>query len=335
MVSRFEELNATPFDTIIFDEAHYLKSNKSQRNRVARKLVKGVPYLLLLTGTPFKNKRIELYPLLNMIDPKSWSNVIEFGTRYCGGKFHQGHWIIQPERETHTEELQARLAPIMLRRTKKQVAIDLPDLTRVSLPITADNMVEYQKSLAEAKARARAVGYKPAHALTVLNTLRQVVGRGKVKEAIALAEDLLEAGEQVVLFAHHKEIVAQLKVAMYRHLVGVIDGATKAKDRQTLAEAFLAGQLRVMVVSSAAREGLDLYSGTHVVFVEREWTPADEEQIESRLHRNGQKNAVTAHYLVARGTVDERLDDIVRSKRAEFGNLVESDVVRELFMELL
>jgi SWI/SNF-related matrix-associated actin-dependent regulator 1 of chromatin subfamily A len=336
MVLRYDELITLPFDTIIFDEAHALKSNKSQQNRVARKLVKNVPYLLFITGTAFKNKRFEMYQLLHMLDPKVWSNAIEFGTRYCGGVFQQGHWIQPPNGETRTEELQARLAPILLRRTKMQVANDLPELTRTSLPIHADNMKEYEQTLRSVKEQARREGYKPALALTLLNTLRQVVGRGKVKAAIELAEELLESGEQVVLFAHHKAVVAELTRELFKYGVGVIDGSTPPKMRQALSQGFLDGhkQLRVMIISSAGREGLDLYSASHIIFVEREWTPADEEQIEARLHRNGQKNAVTAHYLIAKGTVDERLDEIVRGKRAEFANLIESDVIRELWLSL-
>lgn len=350
MVSLYEQLNVIPFDTMIFDEAHYLKSASkrkgSQRGRVAKKLIKGVPNVLFLTGTAFKNKRIEMYPLLNMLNPQVWSNVIEFGTRYCGGIFQHGSWIVPPDRETNTEELQARLAPIMLRRTKKQVAIDLPDLTRVSIPITIDNAKEYEQTLRSVKEQARTEGYKPALALTLLNKLRQVVGMGKTSAAIELAEDILETGNKLVIHAHHKAVIKEIVDGLVKILpasmIGVIDGSTAPKERQELASAFMgtetpaslkrARHIQVMVVSSAGKEGIDLYSANHVVFVERQWTPADEEQIEARLHRNGQKNAVTAHYLVAQGTVDERLDEIVRSKRAEFANLIDTDIIREVYL---
>ncbi len=339
MVMRYEELSALPFDTMIFDEAHYLKSNKSQQNRVARKLVKTVPYLLFLTGTAFKNKRIEMFQLLYMLDPKQWSNVKDFGERYCGGKLYGGHWIIPPDKETNTEELQARLAPIFLRRTKMQVASDLPDLTRVSIPITLDNQREYEQTLRSVKEQARREGYKPAYALTLLNKLRQVVGMGKVQAAIELVQDLSESGEKIVIHAHHKavvkELVQQLMVSVRSVRIGVISGDTLPRDRQELVEMFLAGRLNVMIISSAGKEGIDLYSANQIIFVERQWTPADEEQIEARLHRRGQTNPVTAHYLVARGTVDERLDEIVRNKRSEFANLIESDIIKEIFLELV
>lgn len=338
--ARYEELMTTPFDTIIFDEAHYLKGNKSQRNRAAKKFAKGAPYLLLLTGTPFKNKRIEMYQLLNILDGYTWSNIKEFGERYCGGKLEHGAWIIPPDKETNTEELQARLSPIMLRRTKKQVAHDLPDLTRVSIPMYADNAGEYEDILEGAREQARVEGYQPGRSLALLNTLRQVVGRGKVQAAIELAEDVLETGNQVVLFAHHKQVVRGLIEGLVAHrlpvgLIGVIDGSTPNRDRQLLSQDFLDGNKRVMIVSSAGKEGIDLYSGSHIIFVERLWTPADEEQIETRLHRQGQKNPVTAHYFVAVGTVDEVMDDVVESKRKEFGNLIDTDdVVRTVWYKM-
>lgn len=341
MVIRYEELSTIPFDTIIFDEAHYLKSNKSQQNRMARKLVKGVPYLLMLTGTPFKNRRFELFQLLHMLDPKVWSNAIEFGTRYCGGKFMNGHWITPPDGETNTEELQDRLAPLMLRRTKKQVAIDLPDLTRVTIPMYIDNDREYETVLKGLRRQAHEEGYQPGASLVLLNKLRQIVGRGKISAAVELTQDVLETGNQVVLFAHHKEVVKGLidglmKSGVKADAIGVISGSTTPTERYNLQEVFLSDKswLQVMIVSSAGREGLDLYSSSHVIFVERLWTPADEEQVEARLHRNGQKSAVTSHYLVARGTVDEHLDNVVSRKRKEFGNLIETDIIREVWKEV-
>lgn len=335
MVLRYEELLTLPFDTMIFDEAHALKSNKSQQNHAARKLVKNVPNLLFVTGTAFKNKRFEMFQLLHMLDPHTWNNAITFGTRYCGGQFQAGHWIAHPNGETNTEELQSRLAPILLRRTKTQVANDLPDLTRVSIPIILDNINEYEQTLRSVKEQARKEGYKPALALILLNTLRQVIGRGKLSAAYELADDLLESGEQVVLFAHHKAVVEELKLSLWHHGVGVISGETSARKRQLIANDFLAGRLRAMVISSAGKEGIDLYSASHIIMVERLWTPADEEQIEARLHRHGQRNPVTANYLIAKGTVDERLDEIVRRKRSEFSNLIETDIVREIFMEIM
>ena len=91
--------------------------------------------------------------------------------------------------------------------------------------------------------------------------------------------------------------------------------------------------LRVMIITVAGAEGIDLFSASDIIFVEREWNPAREEQAESRLHRNGQKNSVNAWYIVASKTIDEKIDKLVRSKRKVFQQVVTSDEVAEAILE--
>lgn len=339
MVIKYEELKIIPFDTIIFDEAHALKNYKAQQTRVSKSLVKGVPHLLFLSGTPFMNRRMELFPLLNMIDPKAWSNAIEFGVRYAGGIFEHGHWVRPPVESTNTAELKERLSSIMLRRTKKEVAKELPELTRSFIPIEIENRRAYAKEVQDTRARARNhTRITSATALTLMTKLRQLVGAAKVAPALDLAEDILETGNQVVLFAHHKDVVSSLVAGLKARMVarvGIISGDTPAKERQRLVDLFLQDNFQVMIVTLAGAEGIDLYTASNIIFVEREWNAAKEEQIESRLHRNGQKNPVTAYYLVAKGTIDEDMNDLVQSKRTEFGLVVDTDVIREVFEELI
>ena len=93
--------------------------------------------------------------------------------------------------------------------------------------------------------------------------------------------------------------------------------------------------IRVMIITTAGSEGIDLYSASDIIFVEREWTPSREEQAEARLHRIGQRNPVTAHYLVAKGTVDERLSQVVDKKREVIEQVIRQDeVLTEILKEL-
>jgi SWI/SNF-related matrix-associated actin-dependent regulator 1 of chromatin subfamily A len=337
MVSKFEELNQLPFDCIIFDESHYIKSPKAQRTRVAKALVKGVPHLLFLSGTPFMNRPSELYTSLNMIDPRGFNNFYHYAARYCGFEYIGGHWM-KPERETvtHADELAARLGHVMLRRTKRDVAIDLPDLTRITLPVVIDNMADYRRAIADFRQKRRDNPTKnPANVLVQLSQLRQVVGQGKVKAAVELAESVLQNGEQIVLFAHHKDVVAALADALKSYGVGIISGDTKPKDRDILSNTFLMqdSKLRVMIITVAGAEGIDLFSAWTICFVEREWTPAREEQAEARLHRNGQKNAVSSYYIVAANTIDQKFDDVVSQKRAMFGQVIHTDEIVNTILE--
>lgn len=347
MVAKYATLARTPFNCVIFDEAHYLKSPKSQRGRMAKALVKaGIPHVLFLSGTPYMNRPTELFPLLHMLDSQTYGNFYHYAARYCGWQYMNGMWM-KPDKDvvTNASELAERIQTLMLRRTKKDVALELPELTRSIVPVQIDNMGDYRLALSDLQAWLALqdkTALNPEHVLTRLNALRQIVGRGKVEAAVELVEDILESDEKVVLFAHHKDVVAQLIKALMKYGVGVIVGDTPVKERQRQVELFLSNEtlisqkpMRVMIISVAGAEGIDLYQANQIVFVEREWVPAIEEQAEARLHRIGQKNPVTAHYLVALGTVDEKLNNLVSEKRKLFSSVIRQDEIITRLMETI
>ncbi len=342
MVNRFESLREIPYDTIIMDEAHKVKNSKAMRTRVTKALIKdGIPHVMFLSGTPFMNRPAELFPMLNMLRPVEFANYYTYALRYCGAIYQDGAWYFPPNGATNLEELSERLKSIMIRRTKREVLKDLPDLTRTSLPLEIDNIEEYRKAMKDIKEWVAEQGEKdymnPEHILTKLNILRQLTGKGKVDAAVDLAESVLNDGKKVVLFAHHKEIVTSLKTKLKKYGVGVIDGSTAPKKRQENSNEFLIqdSKIRVMIITVAGAEGIDLFSASDIIFVEREWTPALEEQAESRLHRNGQKNSVNAWYLVANKTVDEKFDALVREKRTIFGQVIRLDEIVEVVLDYL
>ena len=82
-----------------------------------------------------------------------------------------------------------------------------------------------------------------------------------------------------------------------------------------------------MIITSAGGEGIDLFAADTIIFAEREWTPAGEEQAEARLHRIGQKAAVQSIYMVANGTIDEQISALVEKKREVFHEIIGSDVL--------
>lgn len=346
MVSKFEELNAIPYDCVIFDESHKLKSGKAQRTRVAKNLVAaGIPHVLFLSGTPFMNRPGELFTQLNMIDPLGFKNYWNFAVRYCGaipikdpdsGKIQ---YVFPPNGTSNLDELAERMQFVMLRRTKKDVALELPDLTRSYIPMTIDNLGEYKKAKRDMQAWIKTQGktINTEHTLSRLAVLRQLMGLGKISAALELAEDILDGENKVVLFAHHKEVVNQLVTGLQKYGVGVISGDTPIKERQPLIEKFLKDdqRLRVMVITTAGSEGIDLYAASHLIFVERSWVPAIEEQAESRLHRIGQKSPVTAWYLVAKNTIDEKFNDLVSEKRKIFGTVIRQDEITSILLEVL
>lgn len=328
MVSKYKELSQIAWDTIILDEAHYVKGYKSQRTRVARALIQaGIPHVLMLSGTPFMNHPGELFSLLNMLDSRSFSNYFSYATRYCGAFKSSGVWVFPRDVITNREELQTRLQKYMIRRTKQEVELQLPELHRSYVPVELDSTSEYKKEVAEVKANRT----KVKNHLVLLSKLRQIIGRDKVEPTVELAENILQSGRKVVIFAHHKDIVTSLEKALHEYKVGVISGDTPAEERQKLSDKFLLDNqvIRVMIITVAGAEGINLYSASDIIFCEREYTPAKEEQAEARLHRIGQKNAVTAWYIIVNGTIDERMNDIIKTKRSVIGQVVSQNMILE------
>lgn len=346
MVSRYEQIKEEAYDTVIFDESHLIKNGKAMRTRVAKALVKmGIPHILFLSGTPFMNRPGELFTMLNMLDPKGFSNYYQYAQRYCGAIYDGGMWYFPPNGISNTEELVQRLNYLMIRRTKQDVLHDLPELTRSSLPVKIKR-TEYEKARRDVREWLKGQDRElinPEHALTKLNVLRQIVGKEKVEAAVELAESVLQDGKKVVLFAHHHDVVDMLKEKLKAYKVGIISGNVTAKKRQKTIELFQDSNqdlssdssLQVMIITTAGAEGIDLFAASDIIFVEREWTPAKEEQAESRLHRNGQTNPVNAWYIVATNTVDEKLDRMVRDKRKIFGQVIRTDEIVEHLLDTL
>lgn len=337
MVSRYEELNQIMFTNIILDEAHAVKSPKAQRTKVAKALVRaGISKVLLLSGTPFMNNPGELFSLLNLLDPTGFNNYYQYAIKYCGAHKLGSMWIFPKDVVTNREELEHRLKRYMIRRTKQQVELQLPELVRSYIPIELSSTSEYKKAELAFVTDWRKAKSK-VNALVKLNELRQIIGREKIETTVELAENILEAGRKVVIFAHHKAVVLELHKKLNPYKVGVISGDTPAEERQRLSKQFLLdnNQIRVMIISVAGAEGINLYSASDIIFAEREWTPAREEQAEARLHRIGQKSNVTSYVLVVKGTVDEKMDTLVRTKRAVIGQVISQDMILETILESL
>lgn len=320
------------YECVVLDEAHYISNNKSQRSKAARQL--RTIKMLMLSGTPFLNRPIELYPLLDCLQPRAWGSFFQFGHRYAGAVHTRFGWDFSGA--TNLNELRSRLSSTMLRRTKKEVLAQLPELTRTYLPINITNAPEYYRVSSEFRTWLQGEGREAStsNKLTKITALRCVLGRGKVEAAIELAQDILAGGDQVVLYAVHKEVVTSIVYALQEHGVVTVVGEDSQEQRADNVNKFQSGIAKVAVISQAGGEGINLYSASHIIFVEREWNSAKEEQAEARLHRIGQKQNVTAYYLVARGTYDERLNQMVEHKRKISGEVFKHDDIEVILSEV-
>lgn len=277
--------------------------------------------------------------MLHFLNANEWVYFYPFGIRYCGGQ--RDEW----RGATNREELTERLVPYMIRRLKQQVLDQLPELTRINIPIRIPEMTEYRRL--SASVREAIKNMDPNHkgfyvnALDRLNLLRRAVGKNKVPIAVEWIHDFLASGgEKLVVYCHHHETVEELERRL-DYEVTTITGSVDAKTRDERVTRFQSQETpRILITTSAGGEGIDLFGVdgitiADILFVEREWTPAKEEQMESRLHRMGQKNAVTAWYLVAENTIDEHMAALIERKRKILGDIIGIDEPQSIVWDIL
>lgn len=348
---------------LVADESHYMKSDKADRTKAIRTItgtwmdnktkviVPGKmghnPTIVFLSGTPVLNRPSELIqPLIALgylyqghVNPNATMSVYDFKQRYCAPETTS--WGTTYNGASNTEELHYWLRQTcMVARRKDQVLTDLPAKTRAPQFITLDSgATKTYLDMARAGAEKAAKGGR-AEAIIYLNALRRAVATAKVQIAIDWADEFMETGKSLIIFAIHKDVqnalITQLRAK--GHKVGQILASQKDVEEQK--RAFQAGETKIIVISlGAGKEGHTLTKASDVLFVEQGWNPGTQDQAEDRAHRIGQDNPVTCWYIIAQDTIDEWMYELVESKRA-VTNMVNKgisveDAEESIFSELL
>lgn len=326
------------WDLLIVDECHYLKNPKAQRTqrvmgtRDTRGLVSVCKKRLFLTGTPILNRPIELHPIVAHLKPSEFGKFMPFAKRYCNAHHNGYGWDFSGS--SNLDELQTRLrAHIMVRRLKKDVLKELPLKIRqiVSLPPNGstkavkaekeawDRKEETIQALRDDADLAHASGDQEAYKIAVsrlrevaqasfeeISRLRHETALSKVPAVIEHLEGMIENGiEKVVVFAHHRDVIALLSKKFGVSAV-TLTGETSMENRNSAVERFQNDPAVKFFIGSikAAGVGLTLTASSHVVFSELDWVPGNITQAEDRCHRIGQENVVQIQHLV----IDESLD---------------------------
>ncbi len=310
----------------IADEAHYFQNPKSARTKRINELVLNEKCLAawLLSGTPIKNgSPINLYPLLQMCQHKLAGDKSNYIDRYCApvrrnyGK--QSFWDITGA--AHLDELSEETKDVILRRTKKECLKELPDKMRLykAVELESKEKKAYEKKfkelLADYRRRVKAGEVDgAAEALVTLNYMRKLNSEFKVPVAIELVEELLEQGQQVVIFTEFVESAKAL-YKQFEKISELLIGDTK--DRQGPVDRFQSEESESKVfigTIKAGGVGITLTAASNVILIDRPWTPGDTEQAEDRCYRLGQRNAVFVNWLRL-GIVDESIDNLLTEKQ--------------------
>jgi SWI/SNF-related matrix-associated actin-dependent regulator 1 of chromatin subfamily A len=304
------------FDAVIIDESHRCKDGKTQQSKFCMGISKGKEWVLCLTGTPVVNKPIDLIPQLHIIDRLSdFGGYKFFVDRYCGG------W----SQASNLKELNFRMKKYCFyRREKTEVLKDLPDKMRSIMRVDITTKQEYEKAENEFidylrenlnKTEGEITTALRGETMVLMGILKQIAARGKVNDVIDHIQEVVDAGEKIVVFAWHKEIVYELKKALPGSVTLV--GDDNMASRQKSVDSFQ-NDPKVQIILCNIKSGgvgITLTASSRVCFIELPWHSADAEQCEDRCHRIGQKDSVQCTYFLGHDTIDEYIYNIIEKKR--------------------
>jgi SNF2 family DNA or RNA helicase len=325
------DLNKFSFSAVVLDEAQFIKNPTAQITQSVKQLK--ADQRLALTGTPLENRLLDLWSIVDFIQPG-----------YLGTQEHF-HDTYQPKGEGDADQvastqriarrrLAAKLRPLMLRRLKKQVAKDLPDrieerrdceLGDLQRKLYLAELRRSREQVAQIVAE-KGLNKSKMHVLAALTRLRQIcchptlVGNdspsGKTETLFELLEPLLAQGHKVLIFSQFVQMLKLLEVECRKLNIPTHLLTGETKERQTIVQAFQAEQQAAVFLLSlrAAGTGLNLTTASYVVLYDPWWNPAVEAQAIDRSHRIGQTATVNAYRLIAPGTVEEKIWELQQRK---------------------
>jgi len=340
MAARIKELEKVIWDCLILDEAQAIKNPLTDQTRQIKKLKSRMK--IAMTGTPIENELTNLWSLFDFLDKGLLGSSTEFRS-FCKDL---------PQHPEGYAKLKNMISPFMLRRVKtdKSIISDLPDkLEQIDyVSITKKQTVLYRQQVDEI---ARKLQNKENSSmerrglvLASLTKLKQICNHpdqylgqqaysakdsGKFELLRSLCETIYEKRERVLVFTQFKEITPYLDdfLAGIFHTKGyVLHGGTPVKTRGRIVEAFQGEKYVPYIILSvrAGGTGLNLTKASHVIHFDRWWNPAVENQATDRAYRIGQKNNVMVHKLVCKGTIEEKIDEMIASKTELAQNVIGS-----------
>jgi SNF2 family DNA or RNA helicase len=322
-----EALLKFSFRVVALDEAQFIKNPEAQITLSVKQLI--AEQRLALTGTPMENRLLDLWSIVDFVQPGYLGTQQKFREKY------------EPRGEHATDEqriarcrLSAKLRPLMLRRLKREVARDLPD--RIEQRRDCE-LGEEQRKLYLAELRRsrdevmncvaeKGLGRSSIHVLAALTRLRQIcchpqlVGNdapsGKTETLFELLEPLMAENQKVLVFSQFVQMlrILEKECATRQIRTHILTGETK--NRQEVMENFQNDPNGCVFLLSlrAAGTGLNLTTASYVTLYDPWWNPAVEAQAIDRSHRIGQTETVNAYRLIAPGTVEEKIWELQQRK---------------------
>ncbi|MCE1228545.1 MAG: DEAD/DEAH box helicase [Firmicutes bacterium] len=334
VIRREEEMfTSREWSMVVVDEAQAIKNAGSAQAKTVRRLK--APCKIALTGTPIENRLLELWSILAFALPGYLGSESSFKEHFASP--------IEKYRDPDAAlELRQRVGPFILRRVKtdRDIIEDLPEKNemKVYTQLTKEQAGLYQARVDQMeKDLAASTGLeRRGRILALLTHLKQICnhpsqflkqqgpykGRsGKLERLTDMLEEVLENGERALVFTQFREMGDRLQVH-FADVLGFeppfLHGGTTREQRDEMVRAFQedADSPKVLLLSlKAGGVGLNLTAATHVFHFDRWWNPAVEDQATDRTYRIGQTRDVQVHKLITMGTLEEKIDAMLESKR--------------------
>lgn len=321
----YQTLHRVAWSSLVLDEAQQIKNPLTRQSQAARSLQ--ADFRLALTGTPIENRLDDLWSILDFLNPDLFGPRRDFSQRYAD-----------------PEKLRRAVANFLLRRLKSDPSI-LPDLPpkiqqEHYAQLSEEQASAYDYALANYARDVRLLppSERPGAALVLLMRLKEICdhpalveGEGEDREwsieasgklllLLPLLDEIFERGESVLIFTQFARMGAFLQKVLTERLgrrVAYIHGGLSMKKRKIEIDAFAQDPNPAPMILSlrTGAFGLTLTKANHVIHFDRWWNPAVEAQATDRAHRIGQKRTVVVHHIVCRGTLEDRIEQILRDKQ--------------------
>ena len=336
MVNRLENLQETQWTALILDEAQAIKNSGTRQTKAVKKLK--TDFKIAMTGTPIENELSNLWSLFDFLNPGLLGTSKEFGD-------------FTKSLEKHPEgygKLKNMVNPFILRRLKtdKTIISDLPEkfervdyveLSKKQIILYRRQVMELEKMLAELSGIQ-----KKGVILSTITKLKEICNHpdqylkqetfdplesGKFQMLENLCSTIAAKGERVLVFTQYKEMTEPI-AAFLEKVMGqpglVLHGSTRVNKRSEMVDTFNGEEYVPFMVLSvkAGGTGLNLTAANHVIHFDRWWNPAVENQATDRAFRIGQDKNVLVHKMVCEGTIEEKINNMIESKKELAENVI-------------
>lgn len=290
-----QQITALGVDTVIVDEAHYIKNISTGRTRTISKWLDRTPNVIFLTGTPLENRVDEFVALAKLLDSK------------------MGNELSRVALAAGPESFRKTVAPIYLRRNTDEVLKELPELIEVVDYCTWEGV--NKQTYLDAVASGNFMAMRRA-AFSAAPDMQP----SKLERLLELVDESFESGQKVIVFSYFRSVIEQVMQALGERAIGPITGSVSSTQRQNIVDEFqnspvpraLVGQIQ------AAGTGLNIQAASVVILCEPQIKPSLEVQAIARAHRMGQVRKVQVHRLILPESVDEQMLAMLARKQSEF-----------------